>query len=116
MKAGGHQSLATDPQSGILSRARWEVKEIIKAPREKLRVNRFPQIHYPFFHETVQAVLMERHPENWQDIPYYAVDAYLWAEQYGLAAYGSSPLRSSVALETQASFYFAYDLRWFARL
>ncbi len=93
-----------------------EVQQMLEAPGERMQVSLFLPTHYPFFDEAVQSILMERHPEKWRDMPYYAVDAYIWAEQYGWIGYSDFPLKSPVSIEEHASFYFTYDLCWFSRL
>jgi hypothetical protein len=73
----------------------------------------------PLFDRQVQGILSERHPDRfaaWQrDCP-YAVDAYIWAEQYAWIAYDDSPFRTVSVVEEFAGFYFVHDLHWFSRL
>ncbi len=101
----------------VLLRARWEIQGMLEASNQRTRVSLFLPYHYPFFHKSVQRVLMERHPEKRQYVPAnYAVDGYLWAEQLAWVAYDDSPLRNPAMFEEHASFYFTHDLRWFSRL
>jgi len=79
----------------------------------------FLRLHYPFFNDEVQSILMERHSDKCRitkDSPWYAVDAYLLAEQYSLTAYGDDLMKNLNLIEGVAQFYFVHDLRWFSRL
>jgi len=116
METNGPVIFDSDPSREILLIARREVQQMLRAPEEPTNVSLFLPTHYPFFDKVVQSVLRERHPAQWRGMINYAVDAYLWAEQYGWIAYSDFPLRSPVSIEDHASFYFTYDLRWFSRL
>ena len=106
-----------DPHSRVLVSARDEVRRVIAACNQPTKASLFLPEHYPFFGKRVQALLMERHPESRAKVPLgYAVDAYLWAEQYGWISYDDSPMRSPVLFEEFASFYFTSDLRWYSGL
>ena len=106
----------------ILAQALAELRTVTQdweSKRPKKPLTLFLEGHYPFFDKKVQRILMERHPECWAaypGAPGYAVDAYIWAEQYVWTSYDDSPLRSCAALEEFADFYFVHDLSWFARL
>jgi hypothetical protein len=102
-----------DPEREILLRAHREVQQILQARQEQTEVKLFLPLHYPFFDKNVQRVLLERHPTNCPKAGCYAGDAYLWAEQYAWIAYRDLAIRSHGGVAAQASFYFAYDLRWF---
>jgi hypothetical protein len=106
-----------DPRSQVVVSARNEVQRMLGAKNLPTKACLLLTEHYPFFGEQVQAVLMERHPESPAKAPLgYAVDAYLWAEQYGWISYENSPIRSPVLFEEFASFYFTTDLHWYSRL
>src|SRR5258707_8793680 len=66
-----------DPSREVLLLAWREVQQMLEAPGERTKVSLVLPAHYPFFDQTVQSVLMERHPEQWRSgTPCYAVDAY----------------------------------------
>src|SRR5437016_12712095 len=89
-----------DPRREILLHALREVQQMLEAPAERMQVSLFLPTHYPFFDEAVQSILMERHPEKWRGgTSCYAVDAYLWAEQYGWIGYSEFSLKSPVSIE-----------------
>ena len=48
--------------------------------------------------------------------PEFAIDAYLWAEQYAWIAYDDGTIKSTLFVDEHASFFMAYDLHWFSRL
>jgi hypothetical protein len=111
-----------DPKTEFLMRALAEVEGIAQrweANQPGERRSLFLEGHYPFFDEQVQLILLERHPDQclaYQGDPAYAVDAYIWAEQYAWIAYDDSPFKTCLFVEEFAGFYFVHDLRWFARL
>jgi hypothetical protein len=97
------------------------VRRVLKEAtiKQRPKATLFLRLHYPFFEEKVQSILMERHPDNYpmvNDHPWYAVDAYLIAEQYALTAFGEEPLNTLNLIEGAAQLYFVLDLLWFSRL
>ena len=107
----------------IFSAARAAVGDIIVAAERPLptRMSLLLEQHYPFFDNDVQSILWERHPEQEPKVEdyAYAVDAYLWAEQYGWIAYDDSEYifnKDSQFIDYHASFFLTRDLLWFSRL
>jgi hypothetical protein len=101
--------------------ARSTVQKILKDAKGKQPpATLFLRLHYPFFDDKVQKVLMQRHPEPGQInsgfAPWYAVEAYLIAEQFGLVAYGNGSPKTFELLGDSAQFYSFCDLRWFSQL
>jgi hypothetical protein len=106
----------------VLAKALKETEQIVQEWEGSLSIeplSLFLEGHYPFFDRQVQDILSERHPDRfaaWErDCP-YAVDAYIWAEQYAWIAYDDTPFRTVSIAEEFAGFYFVHDLHWFSRL
>ena len=105
----------------VLADARKAVNEIVHEGEQPppARISLFLEQHYPFFDEEVQSILRARHPDHEPRVvrdSAYAMDAYLWAEQYGWLAYDDSSFKDSQFIDHHASLYLTGDLRWFSRL
>jgi len=101
--------------------ARDTVQKILKdAAGIKPAASLFLRLHYPFFNSAVQKVLKERHPERSNkefEVPqWYAVEAYLIAEQYSLVHHDNCRLKNLNLIQDVAQDYFIIDLKWFLQL
>jgi len=101
--------------------SRRAVRRILKEAglQTRPKATLFLHLHYPFFDDMVQAILMERHPNNCPKVePWYSVNAYLLAEQYALTALSDDPFGQIefYLISGAAHFLFINDLKWFSHL
>lgn len=117
----------SNPERLSLKRLRYDVEQTLAEAQNKMIAKKgsfqlFVEHHWLYFDKEVQIVLMERHPEitSWvrhKEI-HYAVDAYLWAEQYVFTAYseGDAFTKDAFICAKFANPFFVEDLHWFSRL